>query len=485
MTNLENYFVSLYVPIEISRPNHMNIQSKFCFKAFSMMAIIFFAQLSFGQSGDDVLDFLPPILAVVNNKNVSSISDPANLCDGFFVDDKTNRSMPAFAKPTPLTTYTDPVFGSNITRISNADAISSEIIRTLYSTIQSWNADESRLILWHRGDGHYLYDGKNYALLERLNVAPADIEQLFWSTTDPDVFIYPNEAVGSFVPTSNGDYRLEGNELIEYNIATGLYRVIKNFNSLCAQSGNITGGNDIQMPSYDDDVIGLRCGGLPFTYQISSDVITVMPDADLSESQQLYAPGVLPSGQRSYHFGTIRDSNLQVERSLSLGQVDEHSSLGRMHNGNDAYFATAFDPTLDGSCDGGIGSLIVHDATNGDCRILVGQTNGYPYTLSGTHMSALAHQNPGWAVVSSVGYGDEGDSLLEQELFLANTDPNDPQVCRIAHHRSSGRLGSIGYFAEPHPVLSPTGTRILFNSDWNNTGKVDVYVIELPTYTSN
>jgi len=455
------------------------------FKLFSRAIFIFviasFSSLSIGQTNDDILDFLPPILAIQSKGDGDN--DAANLCDGFLVNDTTNRPMQPRAKPAPLTTYIDSAFGSRITRISDADSINSGVIRTLYNTIQAWNADESRLILWHRGDGHYLYNGENYSLIEKLNVVPADIEQIFWSTTDPDVFIYPNQAVGSSVSTSGGDYRLKGNELMEYNIETELYRVIKDFNAFCTQ-GNITSGNDVQMPSLDGDVFGLRCGGTPFTYRISSDVITEMPDANLSAAQKTTAPSVLPSGLRSYHYDTIRDANLQIELTLNLGKPNEHSSVGRLHNGNDAYFAVAFDATTDGSCEDGIGSLVVHDATNGDCRILVGQSNGYPYTLSGTHMSALASQNPGWAAVSSIGYGVEGDSLLEQELYLANTDPSNLQVCRIAHHRATGRRGSIGYFAEPHPVLSPTGTRVLFNSDWNDSGKVDVYVVELPSFTS-
>ena len=208
----------------------------------------------------------------------------------------------------------------------------------------------------------------------------------------------------------------------------------------------------------------------------------MMPDANLSSEQKLYAPMPFPSGQRSYHYDTVRAQNLATQRVFNLGRPDEHASLGRLHNGNDAYFATAFNATTDGSCGDGVGSLVVNDASSSDCRVLVGPNNGYPYTLSGTHISALANLNPGWAAVSSIGYGVEGDSLLEQELYLANTDPNDLQVCRIAHHRSTGGRGSIGYFAEPHPVLSPSGTRVLFNSDWNNSGRVDVYVVELPSY---
>lgn len=426
------------------------------------------------QDDDDFLLTIPAILATSSNNSVSSPSGSANLCAGFAVNDRSNRPMTSLTKPAPGQSYIDPVFGSKITRITNSDAISSGVAKTLYSTIQAWNADESRMILYHRGAGHFLYHGKNYQLIEQLDIVPSDIEQVFWSTTEADIFYYPNKAVGRTVATPNGSYRLRGKELMKYNIRKREYDVVKDFSARCPNN-SITGGNDVQMPALSNDVFGLRCGSLGFSYQISNDTITV-----LSGSADALAPQAFPSATRFFHQGRILDSALYEERSLDLGKTNEHSSLGQFENGNDAYFSVAFNANLNNSCGDGIGSLVVHDASNGECRVLVGPANGYPYTLSGTHMSALAYKNPGWTVVSSIGYGTEGDSLLEQELYLANTDPQNPMVCRIAHHRATGRRGSIGYFAEPHPVLSPSGTRVLFSSDWNNTGKVDTFVVELP-----
>ncbi len=36
-----------------------------------------------------------------------------------------------------------------------------------------------------------------------------------------------------------------------------------------------------------------------------------------------------------------------------------------------------------------------------------------------------------------------------------------------------------GYFGEPHPVISPSGTLVIFSSDWYDSGSVDTYVIDL------
>jgi hypothetical protein len=92
----------------------------------------------------------------------------------------------------------------------------------------------------------------------------------------------------------------------------------------------------------------------------------------------------------------------------------------------------------------------------------------------------VAHQRPGWVAVSVVG-NPSGQNVLDSELLLADTAAGGA-VCRIAHHRSYGKNGSQGYWAEPHAVPSPSGTRILFGSDWGNSGTVDTYVVELPSY---
>ena len=444
-----------------------------------LISLLFVCQGSQAQTDDDdMLLFISVITAAAKNKNPPPPKpEPVDLCQGYRLNDKTNRPMTTLARPQKGDSYTDPQFASKITRITDSSTIASGIIKTMYNTIQAWNADESRLILWHRGDGHHLYHGRNYSHIEKLNISPSDLEQVFWSANNKNTLIYPNAASGQVVKTANGNVTLQGNELIEYNIANKTYRVIRDFNSHCP-ADTITAGNDVQIISYNDDVIGLRCGDLGFVYKRSLNRISNLPGSSNS-----VAPQPFPSGELVYHQGNIYDGNLNLLRSLDLGTTGEHANLGRLHNGADALFATAFDANTGNSCGNGIGSLVIHDATTADCRVLVGPATGYPYTLSGTHPSALAVQNPGWAVVSSIGYGTEGDSLLEQELYLANTDPANPKVCRIAHHRATGRKGSIGYFAEPHPVLSPTGTRVLFSSDWSDSGTVDVYVVEMPTYT--
>lgn len=255
------------------------------------------------------------------------------------------------------------------------------------------------MILYHRGAGYFLYHGTNYEQIEQLDIAPSDIEQVFWSSREPNIFYYPNQAVGKNVATTNGSYQLLGNELTKYDIEKRIYEIVKDFNAHCPNN-QITSGNDVQMPSLNNDLFGYRCGSSGFTYSVSTDTITSLPG-----SSDSMAPQTFPSAKRAFHLGRILNSSLALERTLDLGNKVEHSSLGQLHNGNDAYFAVAFNANNTNRYGNVIGSLVVHDANNGSCRVLVGQSNGYPYSLSGTHMSALAYKNPGWVVVSSIGYG--------------------------------------------------------------------------------
>uniref|UniRef100_A0A7S1UVB7 Uncharacterized protein n=1 Tax=Grammatophora oceanica TaxID=210454 RepID=A0A7S1UVB7_9STRA len=176
---------------------------------------------------------------------------------------------------------------------------------------------------------------------------------------------------------------------------------------------------------------------------------------------------------------------MQVVRNLNEASP-EHSTLGQWYDGTDGLFTVAFAEGPEGGC--GPGALIGHNLVDGSCRTFVGEENGYPYPPSNTHMSALSHLNPGWVAVSSIGVANwgqtenAGQELLDNELYLVDTRPNG-DVCRIGHHRSWGRGGSMGYWAEPHVVISPSGTRILYGSDWQGSGSVDSYVVELPAHT--
>ncbi len=381
---------------------------------------------------------------------------PADLCDGL-ITDKDPHPMTPLAIPAVGQAVTDPEFGTTIRRIT--DVGDGGILKSMYSTIPAWNADESYLILYHTGNvsaRHELYDGRTYQFIKIIEIRPADLEQVYWHTSDPAILFYVNRVQKAF---------------ISYNVETEDADTLHTFSC----PGDITSGNDPMFTSWDSNVIGLMCWLDGSQREIFAFDIGTLTEGPRVTTDSYTAPQPGPSGALFYFQGDVLDPDMNVHRSLDLANAVEHSSIGQLADGHDTYNAVAFS--------GEVGSLITHDLTDGSWRVIVGPATGYPYPPSGTHVSAVAHENPGWVFLSSVGATPDGQELLNNELYIADTNPDGTgAVCRVAHHRSWARSGPHGYWAEPHVVPSPSGTRLLFGSDWGGRTAVDAFVVELPSY---
>ena len=382
--------------------------------------------------------------------------------------------MPAATQPGYLQTVLDEAFGTTIRRITDAPEGSRGIV-PMYSTVQAWNADESLLIVYELGVGHRLLDGRDYTFVKTLPIAPLDVEQVFWDHDDPDVLYYP-----AYDRAGNTTYYRR------YDVAADTEVDLVNLSAVgpaCADGG-VRFGNDVQMPSRDDDLIGFRCQSeASYLYRISTGETTEVRVLD--DSLHFIAATPSPSGAYAFHRnesynaadGTLRDV-LKVKDFKS-----EHACLGTWADGSDALFAVAFE--RDAGQDDCLGQLIGHDLATGECYDLLPQSTGWPYPRRGTHVSALAHAAaPGWLAVSMIGEPD-GAGLLDQELLLvrASKTAGETEVYRVGHHRSDE--APIDYWGEPHVTLSPTGTRLLFGSDWGATGPeatLQSYVVELPAF---
>lgn len=409
-----------------------------------------------------------------------------DLCEGLSKS-TSYEQMYRMDKPKLLEPVRDRSFGSKILRIS--DAGPSGVVKPLYSTVQAWNADESLLVLFANRNGrssHELYDGRTYEWRGTLDIQPGDIEEVFWHTTDPDVLFYIDG---------------RGNRLMSYSVKRGRQTVRHEFNKVCG-GASLTTGSDLQMPSWDSRFIGLRCGGsqktraLVMVYDIENDVLvskglTGKGDGNGDRYHAWTAPSVAPSGERIFFQGDISTLEFSRQRELALHKAGEHSSLGVLPNGHDALFAVGFDEARDAKrCNGSIGALVAHDLNTGECKVVIGPSSGHGYPQTSTHLSALSYRNPGWVALSSVGDTSTAkpgklQKLFNQEIYLAYTDFKKPKVCRVTHHRSKGKDNKklrTPYFAEPHVGISPTGTRLIFGSDWHGGNSVDTYIVELPAY---
>jgi hypothetical protein len=382
--------------------------------------------------------------------------NPIDLCDGL-ITDREPHPMTPLTKPALGEAVTDAEFGTTLRRISEVSGgDGSPAIRPLYSTVAAWNADESRLILLDvEGGTHRLYDGKTYASMGPLDISPADVEQVYWHTSDPDILFY-----------------VHGVAFVRYHVATKKKEVLTEF-GFCDE--NASGGSDPMFTSFDSKRIGLHCGDQVFIYDIAENKVLGRQTLDENPAQ------VAPSGTLAFRSdaGHVTDLDLKVLRTLDLKEPWGHASMGRWPTGEDTWNGQVFDEGPNGNDD--IGSLVTWDLTRGDSKVIIGPKTGYPYPPDG-HISAMAWKRPGWVFVST--FGDtSGAGLLDMEMLIANTVSG--KVCRVGRHRSWGKANQkLGepYWAEPHTVPSPSGTRAVFASDWGNGSTVDTYVLELPAY---
>lgn len=452
---------------------------------------------------------------------IGSSTLAANWCEGR-VGDTDSRIVERLAKPAPLQSYVDPAFGTVVTRVTDAPRGTAR--RTLYNTMQPWNADESLLILYHVGGndaGHHLYDGNTFRYIRQLDFAPGDIEGIYWDPVDTDTLF--------FIQRRPKDDPMVGN-LVRYNIQNRTRTQVADLNAVCGDPANrggerfATGGNDIQ--GLGGDLIGLRCqnnvinnnsSDITFTVNIRngriSDRIVLDPSRPQGSNQFGFSPSIsaaaFPSGQRILVQNTIYDQNMNYlyrldstydryrARNGGTYQVPkpEHSTTGRMPDGNDALFTPQYNPTELGcgaDSDFGRGAIVAYDIPAERCSVIVGRSTGWNYPLSGVHLSAVSANNPGWVSMSTIGYGlfqyfsnRQPAPVFFSELSLSHANPDEPTTCRLAHTRTYGKSAQqagpykTAYFGEPHPVMSPSGSRILFNSDWYDSGSVDTYAVTL------
>jgi hypothetical protein len=316
------------------------------------------------------------------------------------------------------------------------------------------------MILYHTqnvGGRHELYQGKApYAFIRVLDdIAPADIEQVWWDTSNPDVFYYPTS-----------------NQLVRYHVSSKQKDVLHTFTDC---SGGVSADSH-GFTSFDSKAVGLKCTASNRAYLYKIDTNQVLADVALPSGSD--APLVAASGTMAYWNGFAYNASLMQQFSLNLAATNEHTSMGRLANGDDTHNAVSYDGTY-------VGSLVVHDLTTQAAKVVIGQATGYPYPVSGTHVSALAFNAPGYVAVSGSGdyvNGKLGQNVLDNEILLANTNAGG-SVCRVAHTHTAGKVNSsLGYWAEAHASISPSGTRIVFGSDWENSGSVDTYIVELPSY---
>lgn len=461
-------------------------------------------------------------------------ADPSS---GLTQQGSTLISYSALAKPAKLQTVTDPDFkATKITRITDVKADwNSQFAIPAYPTTQAWNCDETLMILYvsgslgtggHNGD-FALFDGRHYNFITFLDINPADVEQFYWSTTDPAALFYVDNnqrsgtqanaltkaSITSTAKNSSGAITaVSMSATVLHDFASdfksggALYAAVKGHGTITT----VSGGEDPFAMSLTNDLIGLGAylnkngpGGSAayagFSYRISSNTIgqAFTVEADV--------PQALPSGRGTYFYKDSKNVYVMDAVSNAIKYTiaydgTQHSDMLRNAAGDDIVAGPQFDGP------GTNATLMTVNLTQGGApKVLISD-----YPPSGTLLSGRAYRAPGWVGMAMIGCpsGTNGNcqgpnpvavgspkTYLDQEVLIANVDTGG--VYRVAHHRSTGNYGNASqsnYWAQPNVTMSPSGTRILFQSDWgagdpskpviDPNAMIDTYVIELPAYSA-
>ncbi|MFK8076017.1 MAG: hypothetical protein AB8B84_05485 [Granulosicoccus sp.] len=356
-----------------------------------------------------------------------------NHCEGLVSHNEPVVVAPISQSPY-MNLYLDPAFNTRNRRITNSQT--EQVHRPMTNSADAWNNDESLLIL-HRFDKadptpkFVLMDGNNYQTLGDLNIPAVANDTVYWSQYNPlSVFYVDNHE--------------QAGQLKRFDIASGTQEVIADFAPICEANGFPANQGIFTKPSLDDELFAYQCGqkngkALAVSYEYTSD---------------------------EYH-------------SLAIGadtQWPLTATLQAMPEGNGFWLQ---DVPLTNSLDVGSNSTQLEALT----------------ASNGKTISMFDQQSSNWKALATMGYGEFQYFANEQpapayfsEIVLVNTEDSEQAgLCRVAHHRSFGREASnAGYNAmlgESVATQSPSGSRVLFNSDWYDNGSVDTYAIELPSFT--
>jgi hypothetical protein len=372
----------------------------------------------------------------------------------FALDNTTNIFFPpeydTLIPPQVGNSYNDPVFGTSIKRISDAQNTGDSDtggyltwITDEYSTVSPFNQDNSYIILVHQSY-FGLYDGAG-TYLRDLPLEISASSEPRWSRKDNQTLYYHKD-----------------NMLKSYNISTGNISVIHIFSEYNQISG--CGESDI---SFDGDHFVLVGNNeFVFVYQISTDTKFEVLDTDqnvinfgfdsviITPSNSVIISW-LPTGTGRFQGQELFDENMQFLRQV--GRADGHKHLTLDTDGQEILIWTnSNDPSPIANCQNGIVKIRLSDSSETcllqlDWSLAVHITA--PDNVGYFYIETFAPSNPD-SVVNWKLYTNE---LLKVDLF--------GNVYRIGDHRSRPFPGNT-YNYQPRISCSRNGSRFVFNSNY-------------------
>lgn len=429
--------------VDIERPNTPSAANLLCtsrrrFAITKILLLLSFASCSsFAQTSDEAetewVESAELWQAHVDDISEQLTAPIINHCEGLLSHNEPVAVAPISQSPY-MNLYLDPAFNTRNRRITNSQT--EQVHRPMTNSADAWNNDESLMVL-HRFEKSdptpkfVLMDGNNYQMLGDLNIPAVASDTVFWSQYNPLSVFYVD------------DHEQAG-QLKRFDIASGTQEVIADFAPICAANGFPATQGVFTKPSLNDELFAYQCGikngkSLAVAYEYTSDEFHSLAIGAETQWSLMTPLQAMPEGEGFWLQGVPLTNTLDI--NLSSPHMEALT------------------------------------ASNGES------------------ISIFDQQSSNWKALSTMDYGEFENFVKEQpaptyfsEIVLVNTENSkQTELCRVAHHRSFGKdAANAGYDAllgETVTTLSPSGSRVLFNSDWYDNGSVDTYAIELPSFT--
>lgn len=403
--------------------------------------------------------------------------------------DYGNKPEPTAPRPELDVAYTDPTFGSVLTRLTDPSQAPSEAGKPTLGVIHEYsrfpvsNAD-NRLAVTVVIGGAERGSWRVWGIREHV------VYHRIETNGDPEFSWHPTDPYSLF-------YRF-GNEIRIFHVDSGQAEMVMNFPQY-----QTIGANEEGRPSDDWHYyacIGVRPSGQRDILVADLQTRTVIATrADVGSNIDWVS--MSPSGKYVIAMHTDGPGTLVYDRSLAFQRTlisdYSHSDFAYDGDGNEVlvYIASTGDQINELGCPNPPNGSPIATArlSDGQKKIVLGECNTADWApvVTGTllgwwfdvHFSGIiSRARPGWVLASTYTAPENPQNPFTREIFLVKLDGSG-EVERLAHHRSLvGTLpnGDRDYFAEPHASSSWDGSRVFFASTWGATGEhYDLYSIQL------
>ncbi len=431
----------------------------------------------------DLVGSNPAVLEAIPTTTNADEAGSAIDCNGTEprpITDKEIRQPAEMKIPEVRVPFRDPVLGTCLIRVTDSVGDFPEYgalpgLKNEYSRVQSYNADETLLLVLGLDSTWYCYDAHTFNPLAKLPIeGPVEPR---WSSDDPETLFYS-----------------DGVQLMSYNILTKETKVIHDF------STDFSGGNFSAVwtryegsPSFDGNTWGFMAEDENWLtdeyliYDLPSDRVIARlstrswPD----EAREIDSVTISPLGNYFLAYmdkycetgqsGTmanpcglmVYDRNLKNGRGLL--RIIGHSDMALDSEGHEVLVFQDIDND----------SISMLDLTSGSVVPLL--PIDFSHTAVGLHFSGRASKMNGWVLVSTHDGDPATYTWMDDKIFAVELKPEGRVVQLAFTHSLIDENVEHDYWAEPQATVNRDFSRILFTSNWGQSGDgaVNMYAILL------